>query len=305
MLQFKKGLPPAGLAGTGEKQSVAIKSVTAAFGLTLLKIIIGFATGSLGIIAEAAHSGLDLLAAAMTAVAVKFSGKPADREHPYGHGKAENLSALFETVLLLFTCYWIISTAIQRILAQKVEIEVNVWSFLVMIISIIVDVSRSRMLYKAARKYNSQALEADALHFRTDIWSSSVVILGLFCVKLSDWLKGYEFLHYADTVAAIMVGLIVIQVSIELCIRAIRELLDAAPAGLEEKIIATVEALPGVLDCHQVRIRSSGAQHFIDLHVLMNGKRSLKDAHLLTEEIERVIQQILPNADVTVHPEPN
>jgi cation diffusion facilitator family transporter len=287
-----------------EKQSAAVNSVIAALGLTVFKIVIGFATGSLGILAEAAHSGLDLLAALMTAFAVKISGKPADRDHPYGHGKIENLSALFETLLLLFTCYWIISAGLERIISKKLDVEVNFWSFAVMVTSVLVDISRSRMLYRAAKKYNSQALEADALHFRTDIWSSSVVILGLACVKLSEFLKGYEFLHYADTVAAIMVGLIVIHVSLELCVRSVKGLLDSAPRGLEEKIVRAVTALPEVKDCHQIRVRFSGTQHFVDLHVLVDGEQSLKKAHQLTEEIEKIIQGVVPDADVTVHPEP-
>lgn len=287
-----------------EKEAAAINSVIAASGLTLLKIIVGFVTGSLGIIAEAAHSGLDLFAAIVTVMAVKTSGKPADKKHHYGHGKIENLSALFETFLLLVTCFWIISAALKRIISGHIEIDVNIWSFGVMFISIFVDLSRSRMLHRAARKFNSQALEADALHFSTDIWSSSVVILGLFCVKLSDWLKGYEFLHYADTVAAMLVGALVIYISIKLGMKAIHSLLDATPEGLEEKIIMAVEALPGILDCHNVRIRFSGPQPFVDLHVLVDGKRPLKEVHRLTEEVEMVTRKFVANADVTVHPEP-
>ena len=288
-----------------EKESAAISSVIAACGLTLLKIIVGFVTGSLGIIAEAAHSGLDLFAAIVTVVAVKISGKPADKDHRYGHGKIENLSALLETFLLLVTCFLIISAAVKRIISGHIEIDVNIWSFGVMFISIFVDFSRSRMLHRVAYKFNSQALEADALHFRTDIWSSCVVILGLFCVKLSDWLKGYEFLHYADTVAAIIVGAIVIYVSIKLGMKAIRDLLDSTPEGLEEKIITAVEALPSVIDCHNVRIRFSGPQPFVDLHVLVDGSQSLREVHRLTEDIERITQQFVANADVTVHPEPD
>jgi len=289
---------------TNEKQWAATSSVGAAFGLTGFKLIVGFSTGSLGILAEAAHSGLDLIAAAVTAFAVNKSSKPADKEHPYGHAKVENVSAFFETMLLLVTCFWIISAAISRIASGKIEIEVNAWSFIVMIVSIVIDVSRSRMLYRAARKFNSQALEADALHFSTDIWSSAVVILGLFCVKLSEWLKGYEFLHYADTVAAIVVGLIVIQVSVKLGVRAINALLDSAPKGLDAKIVAVVESLPRIVDCHSVRVRSTGHQLFVDLHIHVNGSLSLRDVHALTDEIERVIQEFAPNADITVHPEP-
>jgi cation diffusion facilitator family transporter len=282
-----------------------MSSVIAAVGLTGFKIIVGFATGSLGILAEAAHSGLDLIAAMMTFLAVRISGKPADRNHLYGHGKVENLSGLFETLLLLVTCAWIIYEAIHRLSFHTIDLKVNLWSFTVMTTSIVVDVSRSRILYRTARKYNSQALEADALHFSTDIWSSAVVILGLFCVKLSEWAPDLALLRQADSVAAMMVGLIVVYVSIRLGIRTIQALLDVAPSGLEKKIKSAVEALPGVTDCHSVRLRYSGPQLFVEIHTLVDGNQTLKDAHNLTEEIERVIQKLVPNADVTVHPEPN
>jgi cation diffusion facilitator family transporter len=161
------------------------------------------------------------------------------------------------------------------------------------------------MLYRAARKFNSQALEADALHFSTDIWSSGVVILGLVCVKISEWIPGLAFLRQADSLAAIMVGLIVVYVSVKLGIRTIQALLDVAPSGIEKKIISAVEVLPGVTDCHNVRLRYSGPQLFVDIHVVVDGNQTLKEAHNLTEEIERVIQMLIPNADITVHPEPN
>jgi cation diffusion facilitator family transporter len=291
--------------GVNEKRSAAMSSVIAAVGLTGFKIIVGFATGSLGILAEAAHSGLDLIAAMMTFLAVRISGRPADQNHLYGHGKAENLSALFETFLLLVTCLWILYEATHRLFFHSVDFKVNLWSFAVMITSIVVDISRSRILYRAAEKYNSQALEADALHFSTDIWSSGVVILGLVCVKLSEWLPGLAFLRQADSVAAIMVGLIVVYVSIQLGVRTILALLDTAPAGMEKKIITAVEALPGVKDCHSVRLRYSGPQLFVEIHVLVDGKQTLREAHDLTEEIEQTIQKLVPSADVTVHPEPD
>ncbi|HTZ11966.1 MAG TPA: cation diffusion facilitator family transporter [Candidatus Margulisiibacteriota bacterium] len=291
-------------AFSNEKQWAAASSAVAALGLTVFKVVVGIITGSLGILAEALHSGLDLLAALITVFAINKSSKPADREHPYGHGKAENISAFFETALLLITCFWIISAAIRRISSGRLEIEVNIWSFIVMFISIAIDLSRSRMLYRAARKFNSQALEADALHFSTDIWSSAVVILGLFCVKISEWFKGYEFLHYSDAVAAIIVALIVVKISIKLGNRTIQALLDSAPPGLDEKIIATVKVLPNIIDCHNVRVRSLGHQCFIDLHINVNGNLTLRKVHSLTEEIERVIKEFVPNADITVHPEP-
>jgi cation diffusion facilitator family transporter len=291
--------------GAHEKKWAAMSSVIAAVGLTGFKIVVGLTTGSLGILAEAAHSGLDLMAALMTFLAVGISGKPADRNHLYGHGKAENLSALFETLLLLVTCVWIIYEATHRLLFHPVELKVTFWSFTVMITSIVVDVSRSHVLYRAARKYNSQALEADALHFSTDIWSSGVVILGLVCVKIGGRVPGLAFLHQADSIAAILVGLIVVYISVKLGVRTVQELLDVAPSGIERKIISAVEALPGVTGCHNVRVRYSGPQLFVDIHVLVEGNQTLKEAHNLTEEIERTIQKLIPNADVTVHPEPN
>jgi len=287
-----------------EKQSVALSSLLAAVALTTLKIIVGVATGSLGILAEAAHSGLDLVAAALTFVAVRISGRPADRGHLYGHGKVENLSALAETLLLLGTCAWIIREALHRLTTRQVEIDVTFWSFAVMATSIVVDISRSRVLARTAKKYNSQALEADALHFETDVWSSSVVILGLVCVKLGDRIPSLTWLRQADAVAALCVSALVIWVSWQLGRRTIDALLDSAPAGMEERILAAVSGVPGVQDCHNIRLRYSGSVLFIDLHVLVDGRQSLFEAHALTETIENVIQEIVPQADITVHPEP-
>ena len=177
--------------------------------------------------------------------------------------------------------------------------------FLLMLTSIVVDISRSRMLYKAAKQYNSQALEADALHFSTDIWSSLVVLLGLVCVKLHDFLPSYKFLHLADSLSAIGVGMIVIFLCMKLGMRTISALLDSAPAGLESKIISVVETIPGVVNCHHVRLRSSGPHLFIDFHVLMDGSQSLRDAHKLTEDIEEAVHKVAPDSDITVHPEPD
>ncbi|MBF0594587.1 MAG: cation transporter [Candidatus Omnitrophica bacterium] len=287
-----------------EKRSAAKSSVVSALGLVTMKVVVGFSTGSLGILAEAAHSGLDLVAAAVTYFAVKEASKPADREHRYGHGKVENLSALFETLLLLLTCVWIGYESIHRLMSGKVEVTVTIWSFIVMGISIVVDISRSRMLHRVARKHNSQALEADALHFSTDIWSSAVVILGLGCVALSDIIPNSNFLHYADAVAALLVAGIVVHVSWQLGVRTIAALLDAAPSGLYDKVIVAAITVPGVINCHRVRIRSSGAQVFIDMHVLMDGNLSFREAHALTKAVEKVIRVVEPGADVTVHPEP-
>ena len=287
-----------------EKSGAALSSVVAAVGLTSFKIVVGVMTGSLGILAEAAHSGLDLVAALVTFLAVRLSGKPPDVEHPYGHGKIENLSALFETVLLLVTCIWIIYEAVQRLFFHPVAVELSVWSFIVMATSIGVDITRSKILYKAARKYKSQALEADALHFSTDVWSSSVVILGLLCVGISQWFKGVEWLENADAVAALAVAVIVVYVSIQLGMRTVEGLLDTAPKDMARQIKVEVEAIEGVSDCHNIRIRHSGPHLFVDVHILVDGHLSLLEAHALTERVEDKIKALSFDVDVTVHPEP-
>ena len=288
-----------------EKSSAALNSVIAAIGLTAFKIVVGVFTNSLGILAEAAHSALDLAAAVMTFFAVRVADQPADKEHPFGHGKVENISALFETLLLLVTSGWIIYEASHRLMVEEAHVEISIWSFIVMGTSIVIDVSRSRMLMKTAKKHNSQALEADALHFSTDIWSSSVVILGLICVLIGRYVPSWTILEKADAIAALVVAVIVIFVSAELGIRSIQSLLDAAPkSGEQEKIAKQISAMKGVVDVHAVRVRSSGAGWFVDMHVTMNGDMTLTQSHKLTEKIEKKVQSILPNSDVTVHVEP-
>jgi cation diffusion facilitator family transporter len=287
-----------------EKLTAALSSVVAAVGLTTFKIIVGILTNSLGILAEAAHSALDLAAALMTFFAVHMADKPADKEHNFGHGKIENLSALFETILLLATSAWIFNEAVDRLFFRKAQVEISIWSFIVMGTSIAVDYTRSRILYRAAKKYNSQALEADALHFSTDIWSSSVVILGLVGVTISHYMEGLNWMSDADAVAAMLVALIVIFISGELGWRTVNALLDTAPKGMTEKIIAEVGKMKGINDCHAVRIRPSGAYWFVDLHVTMDGDTSLTNVHDMTEKIERKVHKLLPGSDVTVHVEP-
>lgn len=297
-------MPERTSTGDREKQSAAATSLAAAVGLTTFKIFVGVSTGSLGILAEAAHSGLDLVAALLTFLAVRISSKPADRRHLYGHGKYENFSALVETLLLLATCVWIVWGAVRRIMYNTVEVEVTFWSFAVMLTSIVVDVSRSRVLAATAKKYNSQALEADALHFQTDVWSSAVVIVGLVCVKLGDAYPKLPMMREADAISAIGVAAIVIFASMRLGMRTVHALLDAAPVGLDDEIMRTVEAVPGVANCHHVRLRYVGPRLFIDVHVLLNGDQSLKQAHDITDAIEQSIQESMPDADIVVHPEP-
>jgi len=293
-----------GIHAEHEKRNAALSSVGAAFFLTILKVGVGLWSGSLGILAEAAHSGLDLAAAIVTWVAVKAASKPADRSHAYGHGKVENLSALVETLLLLVTCIWIGREAIHRLLAAEVRVEANWWTFAVLGICILVDFTRSRMLYRVANEHRSQALEADALHFSTDVWSSAVVVLGLVGVKIAHSYPSWGFLLKADAVAALVVALLVIAVSGRLGYRTIEALLDASPAGVAEQIKTRVEAMDGIFDCHAVRVRHSGPHYFVDLHITLDGDLPLHTAHDVTEAVEKVVAEILPEADVTVHPEP-
>lgn len=288
-----------------EKRRAAQSSVAAAVFLTLLKLVVGLLTGSLGILAEAAHSGLDLAAALVTLFAVRYSDRPPDAEHLYGHGKMEHLSALVETLLLLVTCAWIIYEAIERLFFKSVEIQVNVWAFLVMGTSVVVDVTRSRLLYRTARKYSSQALEADALHFHTDIYSSLTVIGGLALVWLGERLgPEWAWLAKADAVAALIVALIVVYVSVQLGRRAVSALLDAAPRGLAERIGQEVTRVPGVQSVGPIRVRQSGASTFVDLTVGVDRSATLGEAHQIATAVEYRVTNLLPQSDVVVHVDP-
>ena len=286
-----------------EKRSVAANSVYAAIAITGLKIVVGISTGSLGILSEAAHSGLDFVAAVITLLSVKVSDKPADADHQYGHGKVENFSAFIETGLLLLTCVWIVYEAIKRLFFHHVEIEPSIAAFIVMGISIVIDIWRSRKLKRIAVKYDSQALAADALHFSTDVWSSSVVILGLGLVRLGR-MTGNIWLKDADPVAALVVAVIVVYVSSRLGRQTIDALLDAAPAGVRASIIDEVQRLDGILEVDRVRIRRAGNHYFADLAIGMHRNVTFQTAELLGERVSEAVRRVLPDADVVVHSAP-
>ena len=290
-------------AANKEKKTAARSSVFAAIFLTGMKLVIGLMTGSLGIISEALHSALDLVAAGVTYFAVHFAGRPADREHPYGHGKIENISALFETFLLLLTCVWIVYEAIQRLFFKTVEVESSIWSFVVMATSIVIDFSRSRMLSRVAKKHNSQALEADALHFSTDIWSSAVVIAGLFFVFLSDKLQ-IAWLVNADAIAAMGVAGIVTYVSIQLGRRAIGHLIDEISPTLVVNVTQAAGSVPQVLKVLDVRARHSGPNTFIDVTIALEDGTPLDQAHSVAEQVEAAVQAAVPKSSMMVHIDP-
>jgi cation diffusion facilitator family transporter len=285
-----------------EKSWVAATSVVAAVALTGMKLVVGLATGSLGILSEALHSALDLVAAVVTLFAVRASARPADSRHPFGHGKVENLSALFETALLLVTCGWIVYEAVKRLLGGAVEIDVTAWAFIVMAVSIVIDVSRSRALSRVAKKTGSQALEADALHFSTDVWSSSVVIVGLVAVWLAPTLDA-PWLVRADAVAALGVAAIVVWVSLTLGRRTVADLLDETPPEVRDRVEEAAR-LSGVLEVGRVRVRRSGSEYFVDLTLKAEPDLTLEGAHVLADRVERAVADRLPGADVVVHLEP-
>jgi len=282
---------------------VALSSVVAAVGLTALKLVVGLATNSLGILSEAAHSGLDLVAAVVTFLAVRAAARPADADHQYGHGKIENLSALFETLLLVGTCGFIVYEGLRRLLGEHVPVDVNGWSFAVMAVSVVVDVSRSRALARVARRYNNQALEADALHFATDVWSSLVVVVGLAAVLVGRLSSRPELFWKADAIAALIVAVIATWVSLRLGRRTVDALLDRAPAGLHDKIVAAVSGVAGVASCERVRVRPSGGATFVDT-IITVAEPGLEASHQVAHDVEVAVQRVVPLADVVVHVEP-
>lgn len=279
-----------------EKKRVAFASVLAAVFLTGFKLLVGFLTGSLGIISEALHSGLDLIAALITFFSVRISDKPADHDHHYGHGKIENLSAFIETILLLITCIWIIYEAVNRLITGETHIEVNAWSYIVVVSSIVIDFSRSRALNRVAKKFNSQALEADALHFSTDILSSAVVLLGLICAHF-----GFFF---ADSIAALIVAIIVIIISFRLGKRSISVLLDTAPKKTYEKINSLLKNIKEITYFHDIKIRTSGADTFVEVNIHVNPELNIKQAHEISHKVEEEILKIIDRCTVHVHTEP-
>ncbi len=276
-----------------KKTNVAASSVLAGFILTGGKFIVGIMTGSMGILSEAAHSLLDMGAAVITYFAVRVSDKPADEDHHYGHGKIEAISALIETSLLFITSFWIIYEAGKRLMTGNIEVEATWYAFAVVIISIIIDYSRSRALMRVAKETGSQALEADALHFSTDIWSSAVVLIGLVCVLFD--LKG------ADSVAALFVAIIVMKVGYDMGKRTFDVLIDAAPEGIAEKAKDILKTIPGIIDVESVRARAMGPSSAIDALIVVGRKMNAEALHELTETAKSAIKKELPEAEVLIH----
>jgi cation diffusion facilitator family transporter len=276
-----------------EKEKVALTSIVASAALTLAKAIVGFTTGSLALLSEAAHSLIDLGATIMTYVAVRISGKPADEEHHYGHGKIESISALAETAMLFLLSGVVVWEAGKRLVAHETPIvEATFAAFIVIAASILVDFFRARALNHMALKTSSQALEADALHFSSDLWSSLAVLAGLFGI-----LFGFP---WADAAAALVVAVVVCVAGWRLARRTIDTLTDTAPRGVAGKVSAVARRVQGVVGVNQVRAREAGEKIFVDLGVDVSRTLPLDRVNALKQTIVENIRKALPRAEVHV-----
>jgi cation diffusion facilitator family transporter len=296
--------PPAHLAEmTRAKRRVALQSMLAAAAMTLLKLAAGLLSGSLGVLSDAAHSGLDLAGSALTFFSVRVSDKPADEDHTYGHAKFENLSAFAEAGLMAISCAWIIWEAMQRIFQHDAVVRHSVWPVLVLVTSIAVDYWRSRELLAVARKFNSTALAADAFHFASDIWSTLAVLAGLTLSWLGS-LFGIGWLSYADPVAAILVSLLILRLTWKLTRETSAVLLDAAPAATRGDILRAVSQIEGVLDIEQARVRRAGSATFADLTLALPRSYTFEHTNELVRAATEAVQRVVPEADVVIHTVP-
>ena len=288
--------------GTHEKRLAALASVGSAVILVLLKVFLAVLTRSLGVLSEALHSILDLVAAVITYLSVRVADKPADADHLYGHGKIESFSAFVETGLLLLTALYIIWEAVQRLIFNAVHIYPSIQAIVILAFGMGIDVFRSRSLRRISRRYPSEALEADALHFSTDVWSTFVVILGI----TAAWIGmrfGIGWLSRLDAVAALGVAGLIIWIGSRLGKRTVDALLDVAPAGLRERIASAVDDTEGVLQAERVRVRRAGQRYFVDVTISVPRTATLEQAHSASDAVEKRIEEIVP-ADVVVHVEP-
>src|SRR5260370_665278 len=276
-----------------EKKRAALLSVGSALLLVSLKTFLVVRTGSLGVLSEALHSGLDLLAAIITFLSVRMSAQPADEKHPYGHGKFENFSACVETGLLALTALYIVYEAFDRLFFRSVHIQPSITAILVLLVALSIDLTRARALGNVARKYSSDALEADALHFSTDVWSTIVVIVGIGLVWAGEtW--NLPWLNYADALAGLTVAAVILWVGAQLGRRTLDALLDAAPQGLQQEIAKAVARMDGGLDVGPLRGRRPRHPHLVDATVSVARTATLEQAPTLSDAIDKRIGQIVP-----------
>jgi len=278
------------------KTKIARLSVVSNTLLIVMKLVVGIISGSVSIISEAIHSSMDLVAAVVAFFAVKFSDDPPDSMHPYGHGKVENISGVIEGLLILVAAVWIIVEAVKKLLGEPFELE-SIWlGSLVMLVSAIVNTIVSRKLYKVARETNSVALEADALHLKTDVYTSLGVAVGLGLIILTG-------VKWFDPVIAVLVALFIIKESYVLLKKAFWPLLDSSWGEVEieylEKKLNDME-----VNYHNLRTRIAGNYRFIDVHVEIPEDESVGNAHQYCDRIEYELSKHYDNLTVTIHIEP-
>jgi cation diffusion facilitator family transporter len=288
---------------SAEKRRVALHSMLAAAVMTLLKVAAGIFSGSLGVLSDAAHSGLDLAGATLTFFSVRVSDRPADENHPYGHGKVENVSAFLEAGLMAISCAWIIWEALQRIYSHHVELRHSLWPVLVLLMSIGVDYWRSRKLHEVARRTGSPALATDAYHFASDIWATLAVLCGLG----ASWLGkhfGVPALRYADPFAAVVVSLMILRMTWHLTREAVGALTDQIPVETRERLVDEVQRVEGVLAVEQARVRRSGAAYFADLTLALPSRSTFEHTGEVVRAATDAVHRALPKSDVVIHTVP-
>lgn len=276
------------------KTTAASISIISNASLVIMKFIAGFLSGSVSVISEAIHSLMDILAAVIAFFAVRISDNPADKEHPYGHGKFENVSGVIEALLIFIAAIWIIYNAIHRFLI-KAPIENVSIGIIVMSLSAIANFFVSRNLYRVAKKTDSIALEADALHLKTDIYTSAGVAVGLILILITG-------IRIIDPIVAIMVALLILKESYELLNRAYKPLLDTAIFEKELKVIEKC-INESKYTYHDLKSRQSGRERFIEFHLEMPGDVPLKDAHQKCDEIEDLIKSKISHINILIHVE--
>ncbi|MDP4210921.1 MAG: cation diffusion facilitator family transporter [Bacteroidota bacterium] len=278
-----------------KKVKIARLSVFSNSFLIVIKVIVGILSGSVSIISEAIHSCMDLIASVVAFFSVKISDTPADEQHPYGHGKFENVSGVIEAILIFIAAVWIIVEAAKKILAPQ-PVESLSLGFIVMFVSAAVNFIVSQQLYKVAKETDSIALEADALHLKTDVYTSAGVGLGLLLI----WLTG---LYYLDPVVAILVALFILREAYFLLKNAYFPLLDTAMPDNELQIIYN-SLKNKSLKFHDLKTRKAGHYRFADLHLELPENLSLKEVHDLCDEVEDDLKQKIKNLEITIHAEP-
>jgi cation diffusion facilitator family transporter len=281
---------------SAQKRAVAFNSILASGGLTLLKFLAAFWTGSLGVLSEAIHSLLDVGATIITFMAVRVSDLPADKDHHYGHTKIETIAALAETGLLFVTSAWIVYEAVLRLVTGHNDVDVHPVAIGIMIISIAVDFFRARILKRIATETRSQALDADALHFSSDMWSSAVVLIGLGLV----W-AGWQI---ADAIAAIIVSGFVAHAAWQLGQSTLGSLLDTAPLGAVEKLTAIAERIAGVVAIERIRIRPAGSVLFAEIEISVSRMRPFNEIDIIKRNLVAAAKRDMSEAEVSVIAQP-